>query len=331
MNESIARGQEEGAAPRTQSVVGGTAPEKTRKPGQTLAQSRIQAPGMGRLLVRELLHDWLSAASLAFLLFIVILALAAPLIAPYSPHEQSLSARLDPPTRDHIMGTDDLGRDTFSRLLYGARVSLFIAVTGTLGAVLLGTFLGLVSGFFGGWTDECIMRVVDVTFAFPGVLFAILIVSVLGPGLWNLVIALVFFGAPTLSRIVRGSVLSLKQQDFVEASRSMGAGPSRIIFRHILVNCVAPIIVYLTLGIAISILIAAGLGFLGLGAQPPTPEWGAMLSDARKQMRLSPWMSIFPGTAIFLTVLALNIIGDSARDALDPFTPNRAAARQGRE
>jgi peptide/nickel transport system permease protein len=286
---------------------------------------------MGRLLVRELLHDWLSAASLAFLLFIVILALAAPLIAPYSPHEQSLSARLDPPTRDHIMGTDDLGRDTFSRLLYGARVSLFIAVTGTLGAVLLGTFLGLVSGFFGGWTDECIMRVVDVTFAFPGVLFAILIVSVLGPGLWNLVIALVFFGAPTLSRIVRGSVLSLKQQDFVEASRSMGAGPSRIIFRHILVNCVAPIIVYLTLGIAISILIAAGLGFLGLGAQPPTPEWGAMLSDARKQMRLSPWMSIFPGTAIFLTVLALNIIGDSARDALDPFTPNRAAARQGRE
>ncbi len=329
MTESVARGTDDGAASVAQQSASALARnESARRP---LSQQQPRSAGMGRLLVRELLHNWLAIASLAFLSFIIIVAIAAPLIAPYSPHEQSLKDRLEAPSRAHIMGTDDLGRDTFSRLVYGARVSLFIATVGTLGAVILGTFLGLVSGFFGGWTDEAIMRVVDITFAFPGVLFAILIVSVLGPGLWNLIIALIFFGAPTLSRIVRGSVLSLKNQDFIEASRSMGAGPSRILFRHILVNCVAPIIVYATLGIAISILIAAGLGFLGLGAQPPTPEWGSMLSDARKQMRLSPWMSIFPGTAIFFTVLALNIIGDAARDALDPFTPNRGVSRWGKE
>jgi peptide/nickel transport system permease protein len=325
MTGSIARTDESAASLAQQS------PSSTLGASKSLAQHQPRSAGMGRMLVRELLHNWLAIASLCFLTFIILVAIAAPLLAPYSPHEQSLKDRLEAPSRAHIMGTDDLGRDTFSRLVYGARVSLFIATAGTLGAVFFGTLLGLVSGFFGGWTDEAIMRVVDITFAFPGVLFAILIVSVLGPGLWNLVIALIFFGAPTLSRIVRGSVLSLKNQDFVEASRSMGAGPARILFKHILVNCVAPIIVYATLGIAISILIAAGLGFLGLGAQPPTPEWGAMLSDARKQMRLSPWMSIFPGAAIFFTVLALNIIGDSARDALDPFTPNRGVSRWGKE
>jgi peptide/nickel transport system permease protein len=326
MTESIARSDETAASLAQQ---GTAAP--TLGTNKSLAHQQPRSAGMGRMLVRELLHNWLAIASLCFLVFVIAVAIAAPILAPYSPHEQSLKDRLEAPSRAHIMGTDDLGRDTFSRLVYGARVSLFIATAGTLGAVVLGTVMGLVSGFFGGWTDEVIMRVVDITFAFPGVLFAILIVSVLGPGLWNLVIALIFFGAPTLSRIVRGSVLSLKNQDFVEASRSMGAGPARILFKHILVNCVAPIIVYATLGIAISILIAAGLGFLGLGAQPPTPEWGAMLSDARKQMRLSPWMSIFPGAAIFFTVLALNIIGDAARDALDPFTPNRGVSRWGKE
>jgi peptide/nickel transport system permease protein len=327
MTESIARGKEESSPARTPAPAEALGTSATKTDLSTARSMR--SAGMAEQVIRELSRNWLAVASLIFLVFVIVIAVAAPVIAPYSPHEQSLAARLDPPTRDHWMGTDDLGRDTFSRLLYGARISLFIATMGTLGAVVLGTFLGLVSGFFGGWIDEATMRVVDVTFAFPGVLFAILIVSVLGPGLANLIIALIFFGAPTLSRIVRGSVLSLKQQDFVEASRAMGAGPFRILFRHILVNCVAPIIVYATLGIAISILIAAGLGFLGLGAQPPTPEWGAMLSDARKQMRLSPWMSIFPGTAIFFTVLALNIIGDAARDALDPFTSYRGASGKG--
>jgi peptide/nickel transport system permease protein len=295
-----------------------------------LSLDREARPGvsMGRLLLRELRQNRLAAASVIFLLAIVALALLAPYIAPYSPQKQELMNRLKPPTREHWMGTDDIGRDTYSRLLWGARISLSIAVIGTLGAVVLGTLLGLIAGFCGGWVDEGIMRVIDVTFAFPGVLFAILIVSVLGPGLSNLVIALIFFGAPTLSRIVRGNVLSLKRQEFVEAARAMGAPSYRILLQHILINCVAPIIVYATLGIAISILIASGLGFLGLGAQPPRPEWGAMLSDARKTLLLSPWMSIFPGLAIFFTVLSLNIIGDSVRDALDPFTPKRAATRQ---
>jgi peptide/nickel transport system permease protein len=301
-------------------------PERT-----SLAHEASRGVGMGRLLLRELRQNPLAAASVVFLVAIAAIAVLAPHIAPYSQEQQSLMNRLKPPSSEHWMGTDDLGRDTYTRLLYGARVSLFIAVTGTLGAVVLGTLLGLISGFFGGWTDEIIMRIIDVTFAFPGVLFAILIVSVLGPGLWNLIIALIFFGAPTLSRIVRGNVLSLKRQEFVEAARSIGAGPGRILAQHILVNCMAPIIVYATLGIAISILIASGLGFLGLGAQPPTAEWGLMLSDARKQLLLSPYMSIFPGVAIFLTVLSLNIIGDAIRDALDPFTPKRAAARQTKE
>jgi peptide/nickel transport system permease protein len=322
----LAHGRNEIEAPATRRV---SAPD-TADTALAQATRQQRSAGMARLVLTELAQNWLAAASALFLLAIVAIAILAPVLAPYSPHEQILSARLDPPSRDHLMGTDDLGRDTFSRLLFGARISLFIASVGTLGAVALGTVLGLLSGYFGGWIDEAIMRVVDVTFAFPGVLFAILIVSVLGPGLANLIVALIFFGAPTLSRIVRSSVLSLKQQEFVEASRAMGAGPSRILFRHILLNCTAPIIVYATLGIAISILIASGLGFLGLGAQPPTPEWGSMLSDARKQMRLSPYMSIFPGIAIFLTVLALNIIGDAARDALDPFTPKRGGAQAGR-
>lgn len=325
MNEGVIGTGERGAAeapvPRTQ-------PDT---PSIGLGTHRTRGAGMGRMLIQELSHNWLAAASALFLVFIVAIAIAAPLLTDYAPEQQSLKARLKPPTTAHYMGTDDLGRDTFTRLLYGARYSLFIAVTGTAGAVALGTLLGLLAGFAGGWIDEAIMRVIDVTFAFPGVLFAILIVSVLGPGLSNLIIALIFFGAPTLARIVRGTVMSLKQQDFVEAARALGATPGRIVVRYILLNCAAPIIVYTTLQIAYSILIASGLGFLGLGAQPPTPEWGAMLSDARKQIRLSPYMSIFPGIAIFFTVLALNIIGDAARDALDPYTPKRAIAQQGKE
>jgi ABC-type dipeptide/oligopeptide/nickel transport system permease subunit len=329
MTKVFATGTDEKAAAAMRPAIPVRAEDAKSTSVSPLALHQPKSVSMGGMLVRELVGNWLVAASTVFLVFIVAVAVFAPFLTSFTPDFQNLKERLDPPSWKHLMGTDDIGRDTFARLLYGARYSLFIAVTGTLGAVAFGTLLGLISGYFGGWIDEVSMRIVDVTFAFPGVLFAILIVSVLGPGLWNLIIALIFFGAPTLSRIVRGNVLSLKQQDFVEASRSMGASPSRILFRHILTNCVAPIIVYATLGIAISILIASGLGFLGLGAQPPTPEWGLMLSDARKQMRLSPYMSIFPGTAIFLTVLALNIIGDAARDALDPYTAKRKVMRQG--
>jgi peptide/nickel transport system permease protein len=327
VNEGIAIGQDELAStPDPTNAAESRRATREHADNHVLGRQR-RSHSMPTMLARELMRNWLATVSLIFLLLVVTCAVAAPAIAPYDPAEQNLFDRLEAPSLHHVMGTDDLGRDTFSRLLFGARISLFIATAGTVGAVAFGTVLGLTSGFFGGWVDDAIMRVIDITFAFPGVLFAILIVSVLGPGIWNLVVALIFFGAPTLSRIVRGTVLSLKQQEFVEASRAMGAGPSRILFRHILVNCTAPIIVYATLSIAISILIASGLGFLGLGAQPPTPEWGLMLSDARKELRLSPYMSIFPGTAIFFTVLALNIIGDAARDALDPFTAKRAVSQ----
>lgn len=186
------------------------------------------------------------------------------------------------------------------------------------GGVILGTFLGLISGFFGGWTDTLVMRLIDIMFAFPGILMAILIVAVIGPGILNLVVALTIWGTPTLARIVRSGVLALKSQEFVEAARAMGASRSRIMYIHLLPNSMAPIIVYATLGIAGSLLTAAGLGFLGLGVQPPTAEWGAMLSVGRGYLREAPHLMIFPGLLIFATVISLNMIGDALRDALDP-------------
>jgi peptide/nickel transport system permease protein len=269
---------------------------------------------------RELRHNRLAAAGAVFLLAIVLAAVCAPLITHYAPEKQDLLSRLEPPSAQHWLGTDEVGRDVFSRLAYGARISLFVALLGTAGAVIAGTLVGLVTGFFGGWTDTLTMRVVDVMYAFPGVLLVILIVSVLGPSLWNLILALMIWGTPTLSRIVRASVLSMKSQDYVLAARTLGANQGRLMWSHLLPNTMAPIIVYATLGVAGSLLTAAGLGFLGLGVQPPTPEWGAMLSAGRQYVISAPYLVTFPGLLIFVTVLALNFIGDALRDALDPRT-----------
>ena len=255
-----------------------------------------------------------------FLLMVASVAILAPWIAPYAPEKQDLMSRLEPPSAEHWLGTDEAGRDVFSRLVYGARVSLFVALVGTAGGVIAGTVLGLVAGFLGGWTDNLAMRVVDIMYAFPGILLVILIVSVMGPSLFNLIVALMIWGTPTLSRIVRSSVLSLKSRDFVDAARLLGATRTRIMLRHLLPNCLAPIIVYSTLGVAGSLLTAAGLGFLGLGVQPPTPEWGAMLSAGREYILQAPYLVTFPGLLIFVTVLSLNFIGDALRDALDPRT-----------
>jgi peptide/nickel transport system permease protein len=255
-----------------------------------------------------------------FLLMVASVAIVAPWIAPYAPERQDLMSRLEPPSAEHWLGTDEAGRDVFSRLVHGARVSLFVALVGTAGGVLAGTVLGLVAGFLGGWTDNLAMRVVDIMYAFPGILLVILIVSIMGPSLLNLIVALMIWGTPTLSRIVRSSVLSLKSRDFVDAARLLGATQTRIMLRHLLPNCLAPIIVYSTLGVAGSLLTAAGLGFLGLGVQPPTPEWGAMLSAGREYILQAPYLVTFPGLLIFLTVLSLNFIGDALRDALDPRT-----------
>jgi peptide/nickel transport system permease protein len=287
------------------------------------AQVEIREPSVpprrgGSRVWREFSRNRMAAVGAVFLLAIIIAAIAASQIARYAPERQDLLSRLEPPSVAHWLGTDEAGRDVFSRLLFGARISLFVALLGTAGGTVAGTLLGLVSGYFGGWTDTLIMRVVDVMYAFPGVLLVILIVSVLGPSLWNLIAALIVFGTPTLSRIVRASVLSLKNEEFVTAARTIGATRTRLMVRHLLPNVMAPIIVHATLGVAGALLTAAGLGFLGLGVQPPTPEWGAMLSAGRQYVLTAPYLVTFPGVLIFLTVLALNFIGDALRDALDP-------------
>jgi peptide/nickel transport system permease protein len=287
------------------------------------AQREQQAPATIRRstrIWRELRQNRLAAAGAAFLVLIVLAAICAPLITHYDPTKQDLLSRLEPPSSTHWLGTDEVGRDVLSRLAYGARISLFVALLGTAGGVIAGTLLGLTSGFFGGWTDTLLMRGVDIMYAFPGVLLVILIVSILGPSLWNLILALMIWGTPTLSRIVRASVLSLKSEDYVLAARTIGADRMRLMTGHLLPNATAPIIVYATLGVAGSLLTAAGLGFLGLGVQPPTPEWGAMLSQGREYVISAPYLVTFPGLLIFLTVLALNFIGDALRDALDPRT-----------
>lgn len=260
----------------------------------------------------------MAAVGLFFLLIMVILAIFAPMIATHDPIEQDLFARFDSPSSKHWLGADQLGRDVFSRVLYGARYSLFIGIVGSFGGLLLGLTLGLISGFFEGWSDSIIMRIIDIMLSFPGILFAILIVSILGPGLDNVIIALIIWFTPTIARIIRGTVLSLKEQEFIEAARSAGASNLRIILRHLLPNAISPLIVYGTLSVATALLIAAGLSFLGLGVQPPTPEWGAMIGSAQQYMRDAPHAVIVPGAAIFFTVLSLNFVGDALRDALDP-------------
>ncbi len=255
----------------------------------------------------------------AFIIFIALMGIFAPVVSTHDPYKQSLRKRMKPPSAEHWLGTDEVGRDFYSRLVYGARVSLFVGIVGTSVGVIFGTIVGLISGFFGGWVDTLIMRVIDVMYSFPGIVLAILIVSVLGPSLFNLIIVLAIFAIPTLARIVRGNVLSLKEQDYAEAARALGAGRTRIMFYHLLPNTLAPIIVYATLGAAGAILTTAGLGFLGLGVQPPQAEWGNILSNGRQYLRKAPLLMIFPGALIFLTVMSINLIGDALRDALDPY------------
>jgi peptide/nickel transport system permease protein len=254
--------------------------------------------------------------------FVVILLLfagiTAPWIAPYDPIKQNLRDNLMPPSATHWLGTDVHGRDIFSRILYGAAISLRIGFLGALLGGAIGVVLGLISGYYGGLADMLIMRLVDIQLAFPGLLLAIAIIAVIGPGLENVIIAVGIFSVPTFTRVVRGSVLSVKQQDFVMAARTVGATGPRIMRVHLFPNILAPVLVLLTMRVATAILTAASLSFLGLGAQPPIPEWGAMLSDGRDYLVLAPHVATFPGLAILLAVLGFNLLGDGLRDALDP-------------
>ncbi|MCL0105893.1 nickel ABC transporter permease subunit NikC [Thermodesulfovibrionales bacterium] len=252
------------------------------------------------------------------ILVLIFIAVLAPFIAPHDPIEQNLEHRLLSPNTEYLLGTDNLGRCILSRLIHGTSVSLQIGVMVVGIAAFVGVTLGLVAGYRGGLIDELIMRIVDILLAFPGIILALVVAGILGPSLFNVMLALAVVGWTSYARVVRGAVLSVKEKEFVEAARALGAGEARIMFRHILPNVMAPVIVMATLGMAHVILAAAALGFLGLGAQPPTPEWGSMLNDGRAFMRTAPHLTIFPGLAIMVTVLAFNFLGDGLRDALDP-------------
>lgn len=252
------------------------------------------------------------------ILFFIGIAIAAPYITSYGVDDQNLMNRLKPPSAEHWLGTDDFGRDLFTRVIYGARISLWVGFFAVMGSVIIGTALGLIAGFFGRWWDMIISRIFDVMLAFPSILLAIAIVAILGPSLQNALIAIAIINIPNFGRLVRSKVLSVKEEEFITAARAVGMKNSRIIINHILPNSLAPIIVQGTLSIATAILEAAALGFLGLGAQPPEPEWGMMLADSRGFMRQAPWTLFFPGLSIMLTVLGFNLIGDGLRDALDP-------------
>ncbi|MBU8638178.1 MULTISPECIES: ABC transporter permease [Bacillus] len=262
-------------------------------------------------------HKLAVIGSVIVFLFL-ILAIFAPLIAPFGINEQSLGERFSAPSAAHWFGTDDFGRDIFSRVVHGARISLWVGFFSVLGSVILGTLLGLIAGYGGRVLDAVISRLFDILLAFPSILLAIAIVSILGPSLQNALIAIAIINVPTFGRLVRSKVLSIKQEEYVLAAKAVGMSHRRIVLRHILPNSMVPVIVQATLAIGTAIIEAAALGFLGLGAQAPSPEWGKMLADARPYLVQAPWTLIFPGVAIMLTVLGFNLMGDGLRDTLDP-------------
>lgn len=271
---------------------------------------------------RRLKQNRAAMFGLVILLIIILAAVFADVIAPYDYSKQDLKNRFIAPCMEHLFGTDNFGRDIFSRIVYGSRISLRVGLVSVVFSIVLGGTLGAIAAFYGGKTDNIIMRLLDVVLAIPGMLLAIAIAATLGAGLGNMMIAIGIGSVPGYARIVRASVLTVKEQEYIEAARSIGASDTHIILRHIIPNAMAPIIVQATLGVAGAILSCASLSFLGLGIEPPTPEWGSMLSSARQYISQYWWMTMFPGAAIMLTIYALNVLGDGLRDALDPRLKN---------
>lgn len=297
-----------------------------------LEEEEYRPESIWRTTLRRLFKQRSAVVGMAMLGFLVLVAIAAPLIAPYDPIEVLIGKEdvkkreapcihilgCDQSKPQHIMGIDGNVRDQFSRIVYGTRISLQVGLSTVIMAVIVGTLLGAMAGYFGGWVEDVIMRFMDVLLAFPSLLLAIAIVAVLGPGLNNTILAVVIVTIPAYARIVRASVLSIKEYEFVEASRALGASHARILLQRILPNSLTPLIVQATLGIATAILDAAALSFLGFGAQPPAAEWGAMLGSERNQLFSAPHLVFYPGLAISFIVLAFNLLGDGLRDALDP-------------
>ncbi len=271
-----------------------------------------------RQVWRHLRKNRMAMLGLAILFLFLITSIFAPFLTPHDPIKLDLVNAMQTPSSENLMGTDWQGRDVFSRILYGGRISLAIGFITVFIGLGVGIPVGTLSGYFGGKFDLFIQRLIDIMLAFPGILLAIVVVAILGVGVEQVMVAVGISTIPIYTRLVRGSVLSVKEEGYIKAARGLGIGDLRIILRHVLPNCLGPIIVMSTFRIATSILWAAGLGFLGLGAQPPDPEWGAMLSRGREYMRAAPYLTTFPGMAIFFMVLGFNLIGDGLRDALDP-------------
>lgn len=269
-------------------------------------------------LVRRILRSPLSVVGIVLVLIILLTALFAPLIATHSPTEVDLLSKLEAPSAEHYFGTDEVGRDIFSRIVYGTRISLRIGLLVVLISFPIGTILGAIAGYIGGRVDQVIMRITDVFLSFPGIILAMSIAAALGPSIENVMLALAATWWPWYTRIVRSSVLSIKNSEFIEASRALGANPFRILFKEVIPNAIAPATIQASLDLGFVILSAAGLSFIGLGAQPPSPEWGAMLSNSREILRDAWWAATFPGVAILLTVLGFNLLGDGLNDLLDP-------------
>ena len=259
---------------------------------------------------------WLAIGA-GTLLLLTVLALFAPLIAPHHPLRQNLSEDLIAYSADHPLGTDKLGRDILSRILHGGRISLLVGVATVSLSLIIGFCVGSLSGFFGGWIDQLLMRLVDILVAFPGILLAIAFTAVLGPGLDHVVIALCLIGWTSYARLVRGEILALREREFVQAARALGCHPKRIILRHLLPNLLPPLLIQSTFGLAAAIVAEGSLSFLGLGVEPPTPSWGSMLNDGRQFLLVAPHLTTYPGLAIMLTVLALNLVGDALQERLD--------------
>ncbi|WP_069366656.1 nickel transporter permease [Salisediminibacterium beveridgei] len=266
----------------------------------------------------QLRKNKLAIVGFFIILFFILMAIFAPILTRQSFETMDASVRLQPPSSEHWFGTDYSGRDMFTRIVYGARVSLMVGFFAVTGALVFGSFLGVISGYFGRWVDMIISRVFDIMLAFPSILLAIAIVAILGPSLQNALIAIAIINIPIFGRLVRSKVISIREEEYIMAAKAQGMKNGRILFHHVLPNSIAPIIVQTTLGFGTAILEAAALGFLGLGAQPPTPEWGRMLSESRQYIQSAPWTVLFPGISIMLVVLGFNMIGDGLRDALDP-------------
>jgi peptide/nickel transport system permease protein len=285
---------------------------------------KVEVSSPSRDILRRLARNKLAIVGMVILGIVIFVAVFAPLLASQDPNEFGVykaypRENKQAPSLEHPMGTDDLGRDMMSLIFYGARISVRVGVFAVGFAILFGASLGAIAGYAGGTVDNIIMRIMDIMLAFPSILLALVIVVAIGPGLFNAMIAIGIVSIPSFARITRAAVIKENENVYVMAARSLGAGSNRVLWKHIIPNSLSPLIVAASLGIATAILDAAGLGFLGLGAQPPTPEWGLMLSRNKHHMFTTPWMVIFPGVAIMFLVLGFNLLGDGLRDALDPW------------